>query len=90
MDETINQIEYKGLREIGARCFANILHSTAKLRLSNKAYSSRMIAELESKDNVRFLFETGKCQEVSNCVWSCGTLGLQSPNLFRMLESRSD
>ena len=42
LDETIDQIKFKGLHKIGARYFANILHAIAKLRLSNKAYSFRI------------------------------------------------
>ena len=87
---TINQIKSKGIEEVGARHFANILHAIAKLRLSNRAYSLGLIAELESKGKVRVLFEANHVQNVSNCVWSCAKLGIQSPNLFRMLESRAD
>ena len=56
----MNQIESKGIEKVDARCFANILHAVAKLQLSNKAYSLRMIAELESKDKVQVLFGASK------------------------------
>jgi len=47
LDETINQVKSRRIEEVGARHFANILHAVAKLRLSNRAYSLGLIAELE-------------------------------------------
>jgi hypothetical protein len=63
-----------------------------KLQISDKRYSSRMIAELESKENVRFLFESKNVQNVSKCVWSCAKLRIQSQSLtlFGLLDSRAD
>jgi uncharacterized protein YlbG (UPF0298 family) len=90
MDETMNQIQSRSVKQIGSREFAAILHSIAKFRFSNASYSVKLIAKLNSKDNVQELFETKNVQDVSNCVWACAKLGIQSPNVFRMLESRAD
>jgi hypothetical protein len=92
LDESINEVKSKGLQNIGGKYFSMILHAMVKLQISDRRYSSRMIAELESKENVRFIFESKNVQTVSMCVWSCAKLRIQSQSspLFQMLESRAD
>jgi hypothetical protein len=92
LNESINEVESKGLQNIGGKYFSMILHALVKLQISDKRYSLRMIAELESRENVRFLFETKNVQNILMCVWSCAKLGIQSQSipLFQMLESKAD
>jgi hypothetical protein len=92
LDESINEIKSKGLQSIGGKYYSMILHALVKLQISDKRYSSRMIAELESKENVCFIFESKKVQNVSMYVWCCAKFRIQSQSspLFQMLESRAD
>ncbi|KAI2495864.1 RAP domain [Fragilaria crotonensis] len=36
------------------------------------------------------MFQNGKPQEIANCVWACAKLGMESPNLFRLMEERAE
>jgi len=90
VNETISQIQSKTVKEIGSRYFATILHSSVKLGPSTKSSSLKLIAQLNCKENVLYLFESKNVQRVSNCIWACAKLGIQSPYLFSLLESRAD
>jgi hypothetical protein len=90
VDETIYDMERKGLEKVGVPYFMNILYALAKLDLSQTAFGSRMMTELESKDNVSFFFfSTNNVQDVTYCAWACAKLKVHSPKFFQMLDSKA-
>ena len=57
------------------------------------------VASLESSHQICFnrliraaewFLDNANPQEIANCVWACGKLGIKSPNLFRLMDKRAE
>ena len=76
----------------GVREVANIVHAIGKVGLPQTSNGSalnilRLAGDAEAAE---WLFDNGKQQEIANCVWAFGALGIKSPNLFRLLDQRAE
>ena len=94
LDDLSTKLDERGIAWLGKspQGFANIIHAIAKMALPVKGNSSAMNITRFMGDGktAKWLFEHGNTQGVANCVWACGTLGLESPNLFQLLDQRSE
>ena len=94
LDELSATLNERGIAWLGtsSRELSTIVHAIAKMKLSLKGNSSAMniFKFMEDAKTVQWLFDCNNAQHVSNCVWACGTLGLKSPNLFRLLDQRGE
>ena len=52
------------------RDMANVMHGIAKTRLVKDTTASQIVRLIEEKDNVVWLFENGRPQEIANFIWA--------------------
>ena len=59
------------------RGLANIAHAIAYMKIPVKGNSSAIKIVRFLDDGKTHLFEHGNTQEVANCIWECGKLGIR-------------
>ena len=74
----------------GVRVVANIVHAIGKLGLSKHASAMNILKVIGEDEPAEWLFANGNPQQIANCIWAFGTLRIQSPNLFRLLDERAE
>ena len=75
------------------RHVANIVHAIGKFRLPPNCNSSAMeiMRLVQEQETVEWIFEDGTTpQVIANCLWAYATLGIEAPNLFRVLDERAE
>ncbi|KAI2491572.1 hypothetical protein MHU86_22977 [Fragilaria crotonensis] len=74
------------------RQLSTVVHAVAKMRLQPKhnASANGIMAFMVESEIVDWIFENGKPQEIANCVWACGALGIEAPALFNLLDQKAD
>ena len=80
----------RGVMWMDARSVATIVHGIAAMGLQSNQSAMQIVALIDKGNNPEWLFDTGNLQEVANCVWACGRLGIQSPNVFRLLDRNAE
>ncbi|KAI2507064.1 hypothetical protein MHU86_7333 [Fragilaria crotonensis] len=84
-------IHEDGIRWLGGvRQLSTIVHALAKMGLAPQHNSSaeQIMTFLAQSETVEWMFDKGSPQNVTNCVWACGKLGVETPNLFKSLDER--
>ena len=91
LDDLSTMLDDRGIAWLGKdpRQLANIVHAIAKMKLEGNSSVMNIMRFMEDGKTTKWLFENGTPQNVANCIWACGSLRLESPNLFRLLDQRS-
>ena len=87
------KLQGRGITWMGeTRHVANIAHALGKMGMPQSLDSSamKMIRLVGDCETAEWMFEHGNPQEIANCIWACGTLEIESPTLFRLLDQRSE
>ena len=91
LDELSARIHTRDMAWIGsARVLATILHATAKIGLKSNSSATKMMRLFDHCETAEWLFDNGSPRQVASCVWACGKLEIESPNLFRLLDERAE
>ena len=81
IDEITSIFSSNSLRDISnARGVANIVHALAKLEEQNQIIFDKVDEEAE------YIISNGEPRKLSNIAWYCGTLNIQAPKFFKLLE----
>ena len=87
LDDLSVKLHDRGIAGLGKspQGLATIIHAIAKMKLPTHGNSSvmNMMRFMEDGKTTKWLFKNGNTQDVANCVWACGSLGIESPNLFQ-------
>ena len=71
------------------RTLATIVHAIAKMGLGSNLSAMKIMRLVDHGETAEWLVDTGDPHSIANCVWACGKLKIQSPNLFQMLDERA-
>lgn len=90
VDDLREKLHTDGIAWIGnARPLMTIVHAIAKMGLNSNSSAMTIMQLVDHGETAEWLVDTGDLQGIANCVWACGTLRIQSPNLFQMLDKRA-
>ncbi|KAI2514298.1 endonuclease [Fragilaria crotonensis] len=87
------KLQGRGITWMGeTRQVANIVHALGKIGMPQTLDSSAMkiMRLVGDSETAEWMFEYGNPQEIANCIWAYGTLEIESPTLFRLLDQRAD
>ena len=83
-------LRLRGVMWMDARSVATIIHGIAAMGLRNNSSATQIVALIDDGKNAEWLFAKGDSQTIANCVWACGALGMQAPNMFRLLDQKAE
>jgi hypothetical protein len=74
-----------------ARSLSTIVYAVAKMKLlpQHNSTAKQIMTFLGDKRTAKWLMEHGNPQDIAHCIWACGTLGIEAPNLFQLLDKRA-
>ena len=91
LDDLSAKLHPSGIAWIAkTQTLANIVHAIAKIGLKSNSIAMKIVRLVDDYETAEWLFDNGNSQEVANCVWACGKLGIKSPNLFQFLDQRAE
>ena len=91
LDDLSVKLHTSGIAWIGsAHTLATILRAMAKMELNSNLSAMKVMQELSDHcKTAEWLIESGNGRDVADSAWACGKLGIELPNLFRLLDERA-
>jgi hypothetical protein len=93
LDHLNTKLQGRGITWMGdTRHVANIVHALGKMGMPKTLDSSAMkiMSLVGDCETAEWMFEHGNPQEIVNCIWAHGTLEIESPYLFHLLDERAE
>ena len=68
------------------RCYLPQSMRCKKMGLNSNSSAMKIMPLVDHGETAEWLVDSGNPQEAANCIWACGKLGINSPNLFQLLD----
>ena len=72
------------------RALASIVHAIAKMGLKPNASAMKIVRLVDDCETAQWFIDNGNPQDIANCVWACGKLGIEASDMFRLLDHRAE